>query len=223
MMLWFHLGIPALLVVFAAASGPAAAADSLMCEATVYCNAGTCLPGAVTMTGTEKRLMGNTSGERQLQRSVRLAMDAVQRFGPLANPSVASLHLSFQYLCCYNHTELAGIARAIRAVKWAPVSATFNRIVCAAGEFVALASPASQGQLFGVVAALEEAMARAGYPVHRYRAAQFAFHVSLFQPPFGAKYPNNTLADMLAAANAALPPGGLNIEPIAIDSFDGLP
>ena len=107
--------------------------------------------------------MGNTSGERQLQRSVRLAMDAVQRFGPLANPSVASLHLSFQYLCCYNHTELAGIARAIRAVKWAPVSATFNRIVCAAGEFVALASPASQGQLFGVVAALEEAMARAGY------------------------------------------------------------
>ena len=197
-------------------------ADDLNCEAAEYCNAATCPAGAVTMAGTLHPLMGNSTGEQQLRASVRRAMEAVQRFGPLSNPSIDGLHLSFQYLCCYNQTDLAGISQAIRAVKWEMVPVTFTRIVCAAGEFVALTSPASQGRLFGVVSALEEAMARAGYPVHRFRAAQFAFHASLFQPPYGAQHPNNSYTEMLAAANAALPAGGLNTEPIEVASFQGL-
>ena len=64
-------------------------------------------------------------------------------------------------------------------------------------------------------------MAEAGYPVHRHRAAQFAFHASLFQPPRGAAYPNNTLKEMLQAAQSAVPVGGLNSEPIIVSSFEG--
>ena len=219
--LLFHatsISTAAVLLVLVSRAG----ADNLNCEAAEYCNAATCPAGAITMAGTLHPLMGNSTGEQQLRASVRLAMKAVQLFGPLRNPSIGGLHLSFQYLCCYNQTELAGISRAIRAVKWEKVPVTFTRIVCAGSEFVALASPAAQGALFGVVSAFEEAMAQAGYPVHRFRAAQFAFHASLFQPPYGAQFPNNSYTAMLAAANAALPPGGLNTEPIEVASFQGL-
>ena len=204
------------------APGAPATPDSLLCAAADYCNSPICPNGTTQMSGTLHPLMGKSVGEAQLKSSVQSAMDAVQKFGPLSNPSIDGLHLSFQYLCCYNKTELAGIARAIRSVKWEPIPVTFTQIVCSASEFVALASPKSQGQLFGVVSALEEAMAAAGYPVHRFRAAQFAFHASLFQTPIGARFPNNTYAEMLAAANAALPAGGLNSEPIVVDSFEGL-
>jgi hypothetical protein len=145
-------------------------------------------------------------------------MAAVERFGPISNPSIGGLHLSFQYLCCYNTTELAAIATAIAAVRWTPIDVTFTRIVCAASEFVALADPVSQGQLFGIVSQFEEAIADAGLPVYQFRAEQFAFHASLFKPPRG----NATVGEMLGAAQAAVPAGGLNRDPIRIDSFTGL-
>eukprot|EP00039_Didymoeca_costata_P010834 m.146895 g.146895 ORF g.146895 m.146895 type:complete len:220 (-) comp14978_c0_seq7:1311-1970(-) len=212
----------AFLVFLTALMSEIVSGDNLLCEDAVYCNSALCSSNnATNMAGTLHPLMGNSSGEQELLNSAKLAMEAVQQFGPVSNPSIGSLHLSFQYLCCYNDTELQHVSEVIHAVKWQPINVTFSRIVCAAGEFVALASPTSQGDLFGVVSAMEEAMAVAGIAVHRYRAAQFAFHVSLFQPPIGAKFPNNTYADMLAAANEALPPGGLNINPIVVDSFIG--
>jgi hypothetical protein len=62
------------------------------------------------MSGTEHKLMGNTTGELQLQHSVGRVVNAVEkRFGPVTNNMAKGLHLSFQYLCCYNHTERARI------------------------------------------------------------------------------------------------------------------
>lgn len=196
---------------------------SLLCQSVNYCDNPTCPANTTQMSGNLHPLMGNSTGELQLRASVRRAMAAVARFGPLSNPSIDTLlHISFQYLCCYNKTELAGISKAIQSVKWAPIPVTFTRIVCAGSEFVALASPASQGQLFSVVSAFEEAMARAGFPVHRFRASQFAFHASLFKPPYGHQFPKNTYAEMLDAANAAVPDGVMNHEPIMVDSFLGI-
>ena len=201
---------------------PCISVCSLLCQSVNYCDKPTCPADTAQMSGTLHPLVGNSTGEVQLRASVRRSMAAMARFGPISNPSIDTfLHLSFQYLCCYNKTELAGIAKAIQGVKWAPISVTFTRIVCAGSEFVALASPTSQGQLFAVVSAFEEAMARAGFPVHRFRASQFAFHASLFKPPYGHQYPNNTYAEMLAAANAAVRGGIMNTERIVVDSFVG--
>ena len=174
--------------------------------------------GTIQMSGSERGLMGNSPGESQLRTGVRAVMHAVEAFGSITNPSIDGLHLSFQYTCCYSKNELAVIATALQTVTWAPVEVTFTRIVCAASEFVALADPVAQGQLFGIVSAFEEAMMVAGLPVHRFRASQFAFHVSLFQPPHGG---NLTRAAMLKAAQAAVPAGGLNRDKILIDSFQG--
>ena len=82
----------------------------------------------------------------------------------------------------------------------------------------ALADPSSQGALFGVVSAIEEAMAAAGLPVRgRFRAAQAPFHASLFSAHVGAHV---DMSEVIALAQSTLPAGGgLNAEPILIDSF----
>ena len=152
---------------------PAATRDELLCSSEDYCDSPTCPNSTVQMMGTLHMMTGSSAGELQLRRSVRAVMSAVEAFGPLSNPSLGGLHLSFQYLCCYNKTEEVGIARALAAVRWEPVEVRFTRVVCAGSEFAALADPVSQGKLFGVVSAMEEAQAAAGYPVHRFRAEQF--------------------------------------------------
>ena len=146
--------------------------DQLLCASLDYCSTPTCPNSTIQMSGSERGLMGNSSGEQQLRTGVRAVMQAVEAFGPITNPSITGLHLSFQYTCCYSKGELAAIAQALETVKWAPVEVTFTRVVCAASEFVALADPVAQGQLFGIVSAFEEAMAAAGIPVHRFRASQ---------------------------------------------------
>eukprot|EP00040_Diaphanoeca_grandis_P018145 m.95318 g.95318 ORF g.95318 m.95318 type:complete len:246 (-) comp26809_c0_seq1:56-793(-) len=191
--------------------------DDLLCSTANYCTSPTCPNGTIQMSGTLHPLMGNSSGEIQLRQTVREMMIAVETFGPITNPSIGGLHLSFQYLCCYSEIELANIAKVLASVRWSPIPVSFTRVVCAAGEFTLLANPAAQGNLFAVVSAFEEAMAEAGYPVHRFRAEQFAFHVSLFQPPHGA-LANGTLTQMLAAAQATVP---VSSEEIIVDSFQG--
>ena len=211
-----------LLLLLAAACRGATVTE---CTSASYCPA-TCsgVPGNassyVPMAGTEHRLMGNTTGERQLHGSVVRMVNAVEkRFGPVTNDMAEGLHLSFQYLCCFNRTELDRIEAVMAAVRWHPVNVRFTRVVCAASMALGLADPAAQGALFGVVSTIEEALAAAGLgPRVRFRAEQAPFHVSLFNAePAGT--PN--ISDVIALAQSTIAAsGGLNAEPIVVDSFE---
>ena len=192
------------------------------CTSAEYCPAA--CPGAdnataVPMAGSLHLLTGNSTGERQLKGAVVRMVDAVTtRFGPVTDDMSDGLHLSFQYLCCYNLTELARIETAMASVQFRPVQVTFRRVVCAASMVLALADPAAQGALFGIVAAIEEAMAAAGVHIRfRFRAEQAPFHASLFS----AKVPSKvSMSDVVAVAQATVPEGGgLNAAPIIVDSF----
>jgi len=192
--------------------------DTLACSTCTYCS--TC-PNNDTelfeMTGSEHMLNGNSSAELQLRHAALNVVSAVEQVYGAVRNNVAGkngLHLSFQYHCCYNSTQIKRIGDALATVQWKPVPVRFKRIVCAASMFVVLADAASQGALFGIVAALEEASAAAGVQVHRYRAEQFAFHASLFARPAGS-----AVTAMLDCANGAVPDSGFASEPILVDSF----
>lgn len=173
----------------------------------------------VPMAGSIRMLTGDSTGERQLKASVIEMVDAVRnRFGPVRNDVSGGLHLSFQYLCCFNQSELRRIEGAMATVQWRPVPVTFTRVFCAGAMAVALADPTAQGALFGIVSAIEEAMAAAGLGVRvRCRAEQAPFHASLFAADAG----NTThLDEVIAVAQSTVPAGGsLNTEPIVVDSF----
>jgi hypothetical protein len=83
---------------------------------------------------------------------------------------------------------------------------------------LALADPVAQGALFGIVAAIEEAMAAAGVRIRfRFRAEQAPFHASLFSGNVPSKV---SMSDVVAVAQATVPEGGsLNAAPITVDSF----
>eukprot|EP00038_Savillea_parva_P009939 m.186809 g.186809 ORF g.186809 m.186809 type:complete len:282 (-) comp16879_c0_seq1:165-1010(-) len=191
---------------------------SFECTMAEYCT-GPC-PDNTTQTlmaGSERSLMGNSTGEMQLQSSVRHMVDVVQaKFGNVSNNVEHGLHLSFQYLCCYNQSQLDAIFNVLANVTWHPVHVKFSRVGCAASMALALADPASQGALFGVVAAFEEAIAGSGIPVHRYRAEQAPFHASLFN---ARPSPNDDMRDVIAVAQSTVPEGGLNTDPIVVDSI----
>ena len=90
-----------LLLLLPAASG--GATPMTECTSALYCPA-TCsglVPGNassyVAMAGTERKLMGDSTGERQLHSSVVRMVDAVEkRFGPVTDNMAEGLHLSFQ-------------------------------------------------------------------------------------------------------------------------------
>ena len=214
--------LPALLLLLLAGGGRCdhGATPSFGCTRAEYCDAcPNATREAVAMAGSEASLMGNSTGERQLHASVVDMVAAVsRRWGPVANDVSEGLHLSFQYLCCYNNTELRRISKAMATVRWRPIPVRFSRVVCAASMALALADPSSQAALFGVVSAIEEAMAAAGLPVRgRFRAAQAPFHASLFSAHVGAHV---DMSEVIALAQSTLPAGGgLNAEPILIDSF----
>ena len=133
------------------------------CSSASYCPATCSASSYAPISGTEHKLMGNTTGELQLQNSVVRMVNAVEkRFGPVTNNMEKGLHLSFQYLCCYNNTERKRIETVMAALRWHPVKVRFTRIVCAASMALGLADPAAQGALFGVVSMIEEALAIAG-------------------------------------------------------------
>jgi hypothetical protein len=184
------------------------------------------LPGGnaseyVPMAGSIHTLMGNSTGEKQLHASVVRMVDAVEKkFGPVTNDVAEGLHLSFQYLCCYTRAELARIETIMATVRWEPVSVRFTRVVCAGSMALALADPAAQGKLFGVVSTIEEALAAAGLGVRvRFRAEQAPFHASLFSAEAGH---TRNISGVIALAESTVAASGsssLNAEPIIVDSF----
>lgn len=192
------------------------------CTSAVYCPR-TCVDTpwsrATPMTGSIRMLNGNSAGERQLKASVIRMVDTVSnRFGPVRNDMSTGLHLSFQYLCCFDRIELPKIEAAMATVRWQPINVSFTRVFCAGEMAIALADPAAQGALFGVVSAIEEAMAAAGLRVRtRCRAEQAPFHASLFAADVG----NTTkLTEVITLAQSTIPAGqSLNPEPIVVDSF----
>ena len=212
----------------AAALPPGATSAGFECTSAEYCPASCPAPAlsaAVPMVGSTRLLMGNSTGERQLHAAVTRMVGAVtQRFGNVTNDMSGGLHLSFQYLCCYNRTELARVEAAMASVAWEPVRVSFRRLVCAASMVLALVDPAAQGALFAVVSAIEEAMAAAGIGARfRLRAEQAPFHASLFSASVGAGQKQNETArmsDVVAVAQSTVPKGGsLNAVPIVVDSF----
>ena len=141
-----------------------------------------------------------------------------KRFGPVTNDVAEGLHLSFQYLCCYNRTELARIEAIMAAVRWEPVRVKFTRVVCAASMVLGLADPAAQGALFGIVSAIEAAMADAGLAARvRMRAEQAPFHASLFNAEPG--HTHNISGVTEVAQSIIVANGSLNSQPIVVDSF----
>ena len=102
------------------------------CTSASYCPTTCSGPGIignassyVPMAGSERRLMGNSTGEQQLHTSVVRMVTAVEkRFGPVTNDVAEGLHLSFQYLCCYNRSELARIQAIMASVRWEPKAVT---------------------------------------------------------------------------------------------------
>lgn len=127
------------------------------------------------------------------------------------------LHITFQYLCCYNEVDYYIIEQVLTDLDWQPVNVTFAAAVCNNESadhlsFVAMLDAASQASLGLFVERIERAMLAAGVPVHVPRSAQEPFHSTI--GVVGADYP---VAEVLGFINGNVTSWGAL--PLTINSF----
>ena len=152
-----------------------------------------------------------------LKDSMTAADEAILKFGhkdvtvtPLSRGT--SIHISFNYFCCYSAEDKAVINSVLAKHKWPEVEVTFDqptiRIDSDAEHIehysvILLLDDASQLKLAEVMEGVEGAIRAAGVDVHVPRSQQEPFHSTL------AVVPGRDFAAVAAleAVNVAVPPG----------------
>jgi hypothetical protein len=188
------------------------------CPSGHYC--GSCPDGSANFDTIHLMLGDRTPGLKQFHASVRAAVAMFQRFPGIRSNDVADTHMTVQYLCCLNSTQLGTVRRILRQHPFPKLAVRFGHVICRTASFIVQADPVTQHTLGQWVAAVEGAILAAGVPVPIRRAQQAPFHSTLCT--FGASYSNSSAVAM-AAVNDRFGSAGFNTAPIAIDGAVLLP
>jgi len=114
------------------------------------------------------------------------AMDIMLKYPGVTSLDRGIVHLSLQYLCCYDIVQYSRYIDVISNYKWHSVNITFGKAVCNMDEgdpdhtsFIVLVDDKSQAALASLVKGFEAAMINAGIPVSQPRATMELFHSTI--------------------------------------------
>jgi uncharacterized surface protein with fasciclin (FAS1) repeats len=140
-------------------------------------------------------LLGNGSpGLKQLHTSVDEAVAIFRRYPGIRSDDASDTHMSVQYLCCLNSTQMATVRKVVATHPFPKLRALFGDVICRTASFIATVDSDTQQTLGKWVDTIENAMIAAGVPVHTRRSQQAPFHVTL--ATFGASYENSSAVAM---------------------------
>ena len=104
----------------------------------------------------------------------------------------ALIHMTVDYFCCYNHSEIEIIDNIISNYIWPPVEVRFEKLNCTLNgnfrdgfkenelvEFMVIVDQESQNKLFPLVKEFENEMKKHGLTVNVPRSENVGFHVTL--------------------------------------------
>lgn len=192
--------------------------NNFSCPSGNYC--GSCSNGSANYDTIHLMLGSGSPGLRQFHASMREAVAMFQQFPGIRSTDVAYPHMTVQYLCCLNITQLATVRRVIERHPFPKLAVRFERVICRTASFIVEADAVTQQALGRWVLDVEDAILAAGVPVPIRRAQQAPFHSTLCT--FGASYSNSSEIAM-AAVNARFGSTGFNSAPIAVDGALLLP
>lgn len=135
-------------------------------------------------------------------------------------------HITFQYLCCYTQSQYATMLSAFKQIKWRPLNATFDRLVCNddthlgdnTTSFIVRLSNSSQLQWSQTVRQFEDAIVNAGLPLHKPRSKMEFFHST--DAVVSRSFPTESV---LKQINKQIPQWTENNEPIVVSRLLFLP
>ena len=157
----------------------------------------------------------------QFRASMLLAGQVLQRLGSnttvIKVESGAGLHVSFNYLCCYDILQRAAIRNVLHSIQWPPLNISFrapvwridNTVVPGSKvdtahhfSIIVLLDEASNARMEAWVATVEQTLRDHGLPIHLARSKQQPFHSTLGVVD-GLEYAAEAA---LEAINKAVPP-----------------
>jgi len=112
------------------------------------------------------------------------------------------VHISLEYLCCYNDVQLQTISKILVGLKWDQVTGLrLGKVACAHGNqsrrsIVVYLDSNSQARAMKLVNQFEQALISGGIPIHTPRKDQQPFHSTL--AVVNENYP---IADIISRLN----------------------
>ena len=146
------------------------------------------------------------------------AGDVLKSFGQAHVEGGLHLHMSLNYFCCYDPSELSTIRAVLEQVHWQPLNVSFDRPAWRLNghgtgtptiantdhmSMIVMLDRASQNLMQAFVASVEERIRSAGIDIHVPRREQEPFHATLAVVS-GNAYP---AVAALKAVDVAVPPG----------------
>ena len=166
---------------------PAAPAP-VACPSGGYCSGG-CQAGYSNWDSIHLLLGNGSPGLKQLHSSVNEAVSVFRRFPGIRTDDASYTHMSVQYLCCLNATQIETVRRVVKRHPFPALHARYGDVVCRTASFIATVDAETQRTLGGWVSTVEDAIVAAGVQVAIRRAQQAPFHVTL--ATFGPSYDNS--------------------------------
>ena len=186
------------------------------CPSGGYC--GSCPAGSLNWDSIHFMLLNTSPGLKQFHAAINDAVSMFRSFPGINSDDHADTHLTVQYLCCLNATQMATVRKVVAAhiPLFPKLAVRFGEVICRTVSFIATVDAATQTRLGAWVNSVEDAIIAAGVPVHTRRAQQAPFHATI--ATYGAAYDNSS-AIAMAAVNAkyGANTSGFNVDPIEID------
>ena len=124
-----------------------------------------------------------TSQKYQIFDNFLKAISILESFGPLKSKDLFDIHVSFQYLCCYNLADYEKIIKIYKSVPWKPFKISLSKVVCIKSgdtiSIVALVNNNTQNILAKYVSTIETKMNEIGVNVTIPRSSKEPFHATI--------------------------------------------
>ena len=111
-----------------AARGAPAPAPPFSCPSGGYC--GSCPTGYANWDSIHPMLFNTSPGLKQFHSSVVEAVAMFKQYPGIRTDDVADTHMSVQYLCCLNSTQMATVRHVVAAHSFPKLAVRFGEVIC---------------------------------------------------------------------------------------------
>ena len=180
------MGLRALLLLSAAAvhADPTPAPPPFSCPSGGYC--GSCPSGSGNWDSIHPMLLNSSPGLKQFHASVAAAVAMFRHFpgaqrgrpptrcwiwvsglrllraAGIRTDDAKDTHMTVQYLCCLNATQMATVRRVVAAHPFPRLAVHFGEVICRTASFIATVDAETQRTLGAWVDRVEDAIIAAG-------------------------------------------------------------
>jgi len=152
------------------------------------------------------------------------AIDIMSKYPGVLSTDRGKIHLTFQYLCCYDLPTFTKYINVIDNYKWHSVNVTYVKAVCNMDKgdpdhtsIIVLLDPPSQKIMSDVVTGFERAMVADAIPLPFNRSVMEPFHSTL--GVVNKAYPIDKVLDEINAAIPSWSPVPINLKNFLLITF----